>query len=237
MDLGQVPDWQFLWHADWSSPDKWLSGLLLFLLPLISGVLAYFSAKVSMKVTPTMGNAQQQSTSKSMMLMMPAMSVLFGFWMPGAIGVYMISQTVFSVAQDIWLTKRYTKILDAEDAVKFEQQRIKEAELEAKRLETERKKLENKQEVNPNTSKKKQQKTERQEQLEKAVEWEKKHSPIEKAEDPSRVDTRRYARGRAYDPTRFEESSGGDGEPVAIPETAETTDADDAPDSDEDSVE
>jgi YidC/Oxa1 family membrane protein insertase len=204
----------------------------LFLLPLISGVLAYFSAKVSMKVSPTMGNPQQQSTSKSMMLMMPFMSVLFGFWMPGAIGVYMISQTVFSVAQDIWLTKRYTGILDAEDAVKLEQQRIKEAELEAKRLETERKKLENKTEVNPNTSKKKQQKTERQDQLEKAAEWEKKHTPVEKAQDPSRVDTRRFARGRAYDPSRFEQESGdvNGEEPVMLPAADEAADMEETPD-------
>ncbi len=105
--------------------------------------------------------------------------------------------------------------MDAEDAVKFEQQRIKEAELEAKRLETERRKLENKTDVNPNTSKKKQQKTERQEQLEKAVEWEKKNmkAPAVQAEDTSRVGTRRFARGRAYDPDRFaqtEETAPGD---------------------------
>ena len=98
--------------------------------------------------------------------------------------------------------------MDAEDAAKNEQQRIKEAELEAKRLETERKKSENKTEINPNTSKKKQQKTERQEQLEKAVEWERKNQKVpEKEEDnPSRVGNRRYARGRAYDPNRFKQS-------------------------------
>jgi len=116
----------------------------------------------------------------------------------------MIAMTVFSMIQDIYLTKHYTKIMDAEDAVKFEQQRIKEAELEAKRIETERKKLENKTEVNPNTSKKKQLKSERQEQIEKTVEWEKKQAPPSTPEvDPSRSGTRRYARGRAYEPDRY----------------------------------
>ena len=210
MNLGQVPDFQFLWKTTWSDPSIWVPGLLLFLLPIASGVLAFFSSKVSMQMNPAQGNAQQQSSTKTMMLFMPLISVYFGFIMPGAIGVYMVSQTVFSVAQDIWLTKRYTKIMDAEDAVKFEQRRIKEAELEAKRLETERKKLENKMEVNPNTSKKKQLKVERQEQIEKTIGWEKKQTSAEAKAEPSRVDTRRFARGRAYNPERYANDSASD---------------------------
>ena len=228
MPLGQVPDWQFLWKTAWSDPAIWLPGLLLFLLPIVSGVMAFFSSKINMQMNPTQGNAQQQSSTKTMMLFMPLISVYFGFIMPGAIGIYMISQTVFSVVQDIWLTKRYTKIMDAEDAIKLEQQRIKEAELEAKRLETERKKLENKTEVNPNTSKKKQQKVERQEQMEKAVEWEKKKAPTEKKDDPSRVDTRRYARGRAYNPERYSEEASDrqSGEALPAPEDTEESPTD-----------
>jgi YidC/Oxa1 family membrane protein insertase len=203
MDLGAQPKFDFLWNTTWSDPGIWLPGLLLFLLPIVSGVLAYFSSKVSMQMNPQAGG--QQQSNKMMLLMMPLISVFFAFSMPAAIGVYIIASTAFAMIQDIILTKRYTKIMDAEDAVKFEQQRIKEAELEAKRLETERRKLENKTDVNPNTSKKKQIKTERQEQLEKAAEWEKKNAktPVEETVDPSREGTRRFARGRAYDPDRF----------------------------------
>ncbi|SHI13166.1 YidC/Oxa1 family membrane protein insertase [Sporobacter termitidis DSM 10068] len=235
VDLGQQPDWQFLWKANWSDPSVWVPGLLLFLLPIISGVLAYFSSKVSMQINPVQGNAQQQSSTKSMMLMMPLISIFFGFSMPGAIGVYMIAQTVLSVVQDVYLTKRYTRIMDAEDAVKLEQQRVREAEMEAKRIETERKKLENKTEVNRNTSKKKQQKAERQEQLEKSVEWEKKNAPPEVKDEPGRIETRRYARGRAYDPERFDGEADGNtpeeepAEPAAREEPAEI-EAADAPD-------
>ena len=203
MKLGENPQLTFLWSTNWSDINVWGPGLLLFLLPFVSGILAFFSSKISMQMNPS-GNAQQQSSTKTMMLMMPLISVYFAFIMPGAIGVYIISSTLFAMIQDIILTKHYTKIMDAEDAVKNEQRRIREEELEAKRIETERKKLENKTEVNPNTSKKKQMKTERQEQLEKAVEWEKKHEPaVNEEEDPRRSGTRRYARGRAYDPTRF----------------------------------
>lgn len=204
MKLGETPNWKFLWQTDWSNPSVWVPGLLLFLLPVASGVLAYFSSKISMALTPAQGNAQQQQSSKSMMLMMPLISVYFGFIMPGAIGVYMIVQTIFTMIQEVILTKRYTKILDAEEAKKLAQQRAKEAELEAKRQETERKKLENKTEINPNTSKKKLQKVERQEQLVKMAEWEKKNAPAESKDEPSRVGDRRYARGRAYDPHRFD---------------------------------
>lgn len=205
MKLGETPNWKFLWQTDWSDPSVWVPGLILFLLPIASGVLAYFSSKINMALNPTQGSTeQQQQSTKTMMLMMPLISVYFGFIMPGAIGVYMIAQTIFTVIQDIILTKRYTKILDAEEAEKLAQQRAKEAELEAKRLETERKKLENKTEMNPNTSKKKLQKAERQEQLEKMAEWEKKNVSAEAKDEPSRVGDRRYARGRAYDPHRFD---------------------------------
>ena len=208
MDLGAQPDWQFFWKTTWSDPNKWLHDLLLFLLPIVSGVVAYFSSKVNMQMSPAADN-QQQSSNKTMMLLMPLISVIFAFSMPSAIGVYIIASTLFAMIQDIILTKHYTKIMDAEDAAKNEQRRIKEAELEAKRLEAERRKLENKTGVNPNTSKKKQQKTERQEQLEKVAEWERKNSkaPGKEEDNPSRVGDRRYARGRAYDPDRFTRSS------------------------------
>jgi YidC/Oxa1 family membrane protein insertase len=218
MNLGDTPRWDFIWNTTWSDSSVWLPGLLLFLLPIVSGVLAYFSSKVNMQMNPSAGGQQQQSSNKMMLMMMPIISVFFAFSMPGAIGVYIIASTAFAMIQDIILTKHYTKIMDAEDAVKFEQQRIKEAELEAKRLETERKKLDNKTEANPNTSKKKQQKSERQEQLEKTAEWEKKNTPVPNTEeDPSRIGTRRFARGRAYDPSRFDENGEVQDQPEEAP--------------------
>ncbi len=204
MNLGDNPKFNFLWTTDWSDPSVWLPGLLLFLLPIASGVLAFLSSRVSMKMT-AQPDSQQAGSAKTMMLFMPLINVYFAFIMPGAIGVYIIASMVFQTIQEVILTKHYTKVLEAEEAVKFEEQRKREAELEAKRLETERKKLENSTQKNPNTSKKKQVKSERQEQVEKAAEWEKKHvqKADEEKEDPSREGHRRYARGRAYNPDRF----------------------------------
>ncbi|UOO37603.1 membrane protein insertase YidC [Oscillospiraceae bacterium CM] len=217
MNLGDTPQFNFLWTTNWNDVSVWLPGLLLFTLPIISGVLAFLSSKISMQIN-TAGDQQQQNTTKTMLLLMPLINVYFAFIMPGSIGIYIIASTLFAMIQDIILTKRFKRILDAEDAVKLERQKEKEAELEAKHLETERKKAENMTERNPNTSKKKQHKSERQEQLEKAADWEKKHSDTVEETDPSRVGTRRFARGRAYDPERF-----GDG--VALDDAA--TDAPD----------
>jgi len=140
-----------------------------------------------------------------MLMLMPLMSVYFAFITPAALGFYWTIGTLLQIVQDYFLTVRYKKILDAEDAVKNEERKIKEAEIEAKRLETDRKKAEGLVERNPNTSKSKRKTSEKQEQLERASEWEKQHTPSveEVKEDPSRVGQRRYARGRAYDPDRF----------------------------------
>jgi YidC/Oxa1 family membrane protein insertase len=205
MNLGDTPQWNFLWKTDWSNINVWGPGLLLFLLPIASGALAYLSSRIAMKLNP-MSDPQQASTNRTMTLFMPLISVYFAFVMPGAIGLYIIASTLFTMIQDTILTKHYIKVIDAEEAEKLEKQRQREAELEAKREETERKRLESATEKNRNTSKKKLQKTERQEQLEKAAEWEKKNAGIQKQEtdEPSRVGDRRYARGRAYDPFRYE---------------------------------
>ncbi len=225
MDLGQHPNVQFLWQTDWSDPSVWGPGLLLFLLPIVSGGLAFVTSRISMKMNAQPDNPQAGSM-KSMMMLMPLINIYFAFIMPGAIGVYIIASMLFQTVQEIILTKHYTKIMEAEDAIKFEQMKIREAELEAKRAETERRKLENATTKNRNTSKKKQAKTERQEQLEKAAEWEKQNSdkPDEKKEDPSSVGTRRYARGRAYNPDRFtgEDSTAGLSESGEEPDEAES---------------
>jgi len=138
---------------------------------------------------------------------MPLMSVWFGFIFPAALSLYWTIGTVLQMGQDIWLTKKYTKILDEEDAEKEKIRAVKEAELEAKRLETERKKAEGLAERNSNTSKRKKKKGSKEGKREKAAEWEKKNAPVEEeaeeGNEPSRVGKRRYARGRAYDPNRY----------------------------------
>jgi YidC/Oxa1 family membrane protein insertase len=162
-------------------------------------VLTYLSTYISSKMS-----GQDMSTNKSMMIMMPLVSLWIGFAMPAALGVYWIASYVFSIIQDVVLTIRYKRILDIEDAENIAKRKAREAELEAKRAETERLKAENATVVNPNTSRRKKQVAERQAAAEKTAEWEKQHAKAEPAADePSREGKRVYARGRAYDPNRY----------------------------------
>ena len=204
IDLGLTPQWDFFWNRN---PDiTWLAGLALFLIPLLAGGTQFIAAGIARKTTPQVAPEGQAKSMSKMMMFMPLISVYFAFVTPAALGFYWTISTVFQIVQDVWLTKVYTKKIEAEEAVKNEERLKKEAELEAKRLETERKKAEGIVERNPNTSKRKKQKTERQGQKEKAAEWQKKNTPEGEKDtpyEPSLVGKRRYARGRAYDPDRY----------------------------------
>ena len=203
LNLGNQPQYDFLWNTDWSDAAIWLPGLFLFLIPLISGASQFLSARINKLSNPAM--ASQTGSMNTVMMLMPLFSVYIGFVTPAALGLYWTAGTILIIGQDLWLTKKFTKRLDAEDAVKKIERDKKEAEIEAKRIETEKRKAAGIVENNPNISKRKKQTSEKQGQREKAAEWEKKKAGIgaEEKSDPSRIDNRRYARGRAYDPDRF----------------------------------
>ena len=160
--------------------------------------------------TATM-NAQQQSTNKTMLLIMPLMSLWIGFIMPAAMGLYWIMNSILGVIRDVVLTSIYKKQLDKADAERIERERAREEELERKRQETERLRAMNATNVNKNTSKKKQQAQQKQQDTERraAVEREERAARRERLgvtepEKPaSQVGNRRYARGRAYVEDRF----------------------------------
>ena len=205
--LGDTPDWRVIFTGPWT----W-AAIGLFLIPFISAGLSWVSMKVSTAINPTTADAQSQSMSKSMNMMMPIMSVVFCFMMPAAMGIYWISNSVFGMARDYALTKYYKKQLDIEDAERLAARSQREKELEAKREETERLKAEGKTEVNANTSKKKLQASEKQKSEERKAAIirderaaRRERLGIKETEKPaSQVGNRRYARGRAYVPDRYE---------------------------------
>ncbi|MDR2570244.1 MAG: YidC/Oxa1 family membrane protein insertase [Oscillospiraceae bacterium] len=210
INLADIPNWQFFWspETDWSSAALWLPGLLLFILPLVSGGAQFISAGIMRKMSPT-ASPEAAGSMGSIIKFMPLMSVWFGFILPAALSFYWTIGTVLQIGQDIWLTKKYTKILDEEDAEKAVIRKARDAELEVKRLETERKKAEGIAEQDSNTSKRKKKKSDKQDKREKAAEWEKKNAPPDqddKKHEPGRVGDRKYARGRAYDPERFKKA-------------------------------
>lgn len=227
LNLGQQPSFKF-WAFDWSNKAVWLPALGLFLIPIISAFLSWLSMKISTMTTPQV-DKQQAQTNKSMMLVMPLVSLWICFTMPAALGVYWILNSVCGIIRDVALTKIYTKQLDLADLNRADRQ--KELEIERRREETERMRAAGETTKNPNTSKKKIQANQKQQDDERkaALEREERAAKrerlgIKETEQPaSQVGNRRYARGRAYAPDRFDEAfeAAVDAAPEGAEESAE----------------
>ena len=196
-----------------------------FLIPLLSAGSQVLSMMVGQKlnnsvVTNEKGledaeaakNSQTAQSNKMMMWMMPLMSLWIGFTVPCALSLYWFVQGVIALVMDIFLTKHYRKVYDAEDAIR--RQRAQEAEAleaEKERIRAERRAA-NPEGITQNTSKKKlQQKMQREEEAAKreaAKEYAVKkgiyeEEAEEKAETLSGISDRPNAKGRAYDPNRY----------------------------------
>ncbi len=232
LNLGDQPTINTLWQG----PYTW-AAIGLFLIPFISAGLSYLSMKVSSASNPTPGgDTQQQATMNTMNMMMPLMSVWICFIMPAAMGIYWIANSLFGMARDYLLTKKYKSQLDAEDAVKAAERAERDAEIEAKKAEYERLKAEGKTAQNTNTSKKKLQASEKQKLDERKAALDRadraarrERLGIKEAEKPaSQVGNRRYARGRAYVPDRFTNPENAEAATIAAAEASE-----DAPSIDE----
>ena len=221
IDLGQLPQFNiFGWETyDWAT-------FGLFLLPLLSAGSQVLSMIISNKqndsvVTNEKGiqdkeaakNSQQNQTAKTMMWMMPIMSLWIGFTVPAALSVYWLSSGVLGTITVVIMTKHYRMIYDAEDTVRLKKYMEEEAiEAEKERLRAE-KRAANPDGITENTSKKKlQQKQKAEEQAAKAAaakEYAAKKGIVEEEASTgenkpmSGISDRPYAKGRNYDPNRY----------------------------------
>ena len=221
IDLGQLPQFNiFGWETyDWAT-------FGLFLLPLLSAGSQVLSMIISNKqndsvVTNEKGiqdkeaakNSQQNQTAKTMMWMMPIMSLWIGFTVPAALSVYWLISGVLGTITDVIMTKHYRKVYDAEDTVRLKKYMEEEAiEAEKERLRAE-KRAANPDGITENTSKKKlQQKQKAEEQAAKAAaakEYAAKKGIVEEEASTgenkpmSGISDRPYAKGRNYDPNRY----------------------------------
>ena len=205
VNLGQIPSWQFWkWEAtNWAS-------IGLFLLPVLSAgsniLSMWISQKMNASVTTDQNGNRDESaakannaTNKSMMIVMPLMSLFIGYSYPAALSLYWLVQGLFGIAQDAILTARYRKIYDAEDEVKRRLAAQKAAEeAERERLRALRR-AENPDGIMENTSKKKLQKQqqfqkEQQQAAMKRANAEETGEDLPLSGDPDRP----YAKGRAY---------------------------------------
>ena len=220
IDLGRQPSINFFaWEAfDWAN-------IGLFLLPVLSAASSVLSMLISNKqndsvVTNEKGiqdkeaakNSQQNQTAKTMMWMMPIMSLWIGFTVPAALSVYWLISGVLGTIADTFMTKHYRKIYDAEDAVRLKKYMEEEAiEAEKERVRAE-KRASNPEGITANTSKKKlQQKQKAEEEAAKAAaakEYAVKKGILVEEEEGNKpmsgIADRPFAKGRNYDPNRYD---------------------------------
>ena len=136
LNMGQQPSFK-IWTFDWSNKAVWLPALGLFLIPIISALLSWLSMKISTSMTPQpAGNQQAAATNKTMMLMMPLVSLWICYTMPAALGIYWIVNSILGILRDVSLTKVFNKQLDKLYAERIAREKERDAELERKRLET-----------------------------------------------------------------------------------------------------
>ena len=189
------------------------------------------------KLQPPVGTTQQQqanaSSMKTMMYVMPLMSLWIGFVMPAALCVYWIINSLTGIVRETGLTLVFKKQMAKEDEEFNAKERAREEELERKRQETERLRAMNATTVNKNTSKKKQQAQAAQagaerraaaERAERAARRE-RLGIAEEEKPASQVGNRRFARGRAYVEERFEHPETAEAATAAAAEASEGMDA------------
>lgn len=81
---------------------------IIWLIPILSGLTALLSSYVMQKMQnngQVQDNNQMAGTMKTMLYIMPLMSVYFGFILPASIGIYWIVNNLFMMLQEVFLTK------------------------------------------------------------------------------------------------------------------------------------
>ncbi len=220
INLGAVPTFNvFKWEVwNWAT-------IGAFLLPVLSAGGQVLSMLISQRMNnslvtdekglqdkETAKNSQANQSNKMMLYMFPLMSLWIGFTVPGSLSLYWLIQGLVSTALDVYLTQKYRKIYDAEDAVRLQKALEEEAiEAEKERLRAERRAA-NPDGITTNTSKKKlQQQQQREQEAAKAAaarEYAAKKGLAEEEEDTapsvmSGIPSRPYCKGRNYDPNRY----------------------------------
>ena len=221
INLGAIPEFNIFgasWAWDWAH-------IGAFLIPVVSTGSQFLQMWINQKTNDSLitnekgvqdkemaEKSQTAQQSKTMMLMMPLMTLWIGFTVSAGLSVYWFIQGIVSLIGDVYLTKKYRKIYDAEDAVRLQKA------LEEERLEAEKERIRaEKRAANPdgiteNTSKKKlQQKQQREAEAAKAAaakEYAAKKGLAEEEEDPEKttlsgIADRPFCKGRAYDPNRY----------------------------------
>ncbi|MBC8537037.1 YidC/Oxa1 family membrane protein insertase [Feifania hominis] len=106
---------------------------LLWLIPILAGVMAWVSGWYMQKMNP----APQQANMKTMNLVMPIMSLIFCFQMPAGVGLYWSMSSVMSMVQSwglnlIYNPKKIIAQMEEEERQKEEIRKKKKALMQQK---------------------------------------------------------------------------------------------------------
>ena len=179
MNLADTPHLMF-----WNQENVLLS-FGLWLIPVISAALSVFSMVLNNKINAYVTGSEKKSndpTQRSMMIMMPLMSLWICFTLPAALGLYWIYSSLTAMLSEFANIPFLRKFMKTEAEKKVRRaEELKEME----RLERERK----------SAAKKKAQEENRRIQMERKLN--------KNVSTASREGLRTYARGRTYDPDRY----------------------------------
>ena len=220
IDLSAIPQYN-IFSSDWVWNWEHIGA---FLLPVLAAGSQMVTMLISQKVNNSLvtnekgvqdkdaaKESQANQTNKMMMFMMPIMTIFIGFGIPAALSLYWLIQGIVGTVSDVFLTKKFRKEYDAEDAIRLQKAMEEElAELEKERIRAERRAA-NPDGITENTSKKKlQQKQQREQEAAKAAakkEYNAKRGIIEEEPEApqvmSGIPERPYCKGRNYDPDRY----------------------------------
>ena len=179
MNLADTPHLMF-WQQE-----NVLLAFGLWLIPVISAALSVFSMVLNNKINAYVTGSEKKSndpTQRSMMIMMPLMSLWICFTLPAALGLYWIYSSLSAMLSEFANIPFLRKFMKTEAEKKVRRaEELKEME----RLERERKAV----------AKKKAQEENRRIQMERKLN--------KNVSTASREGLRTYARGRTYDPDRY----------------------------------
>ena len=186
LDLAANP-WDFVKNFSF----EW-AAIGLILIPILAGLSQLLISWYSMK---TQKNSQAMGSMKTMMYMMPLMSVYIAFIMPAALGVYWIAQSVFSMIETVIMTTFLNKKFEEEENARYEAiQADRQRRMEEGRRQQEARKN---QTVQKKTLKEKQKEAQ-------AAKEKKAAKQANSTTEAGRVGGRPYARGRAYREDRYD---------------------------------
>ena len=159
----------------------------ILLLPVISAAAQLVMSIITMRTNSTEG----AGSAKTMMYLMPLMTLWMGYMLPAALCIYWIANTAFAIVQEQVLNKYFNKILDREETDKERAKR----EARAAKMMAGRERARQQQELAAG----------KQNAAKKGQSAAKKPEKKAATNENGRVGQRPYARGRAYSENHYDE--------------------------------